>query len=594
MLSPYTPKHDLSFSHPLRGRGAFHRKNNMKRNTFFSAIAITAALLVGAGCKSELDVGNPNSPTLTGNVNTETGLIAFAQGGVFLNGFSADPDGNGDKTDSWLGDTYFSLPLGYHETMADHVSAQASNNQISTMGVPDYTLLDDGSKLTNPSPQVGIIRSYNNRASTGAGNNAIFYQWTNMYALNNAMNVVLANIDLIKYSGDAATKKNTLKAWAYFWKGFAYASIGSMYYSGLIIDTPSATNNTYVTSSAIIAESNKNYNLAVTALGAATSASDYSSMLGKLIPAVCQTGLGQVPTIDMWKRNINTMLARNIVATKLAPFVNNNLSATISKSSTTPMTAADWTQVATLTANGVKKGDYVFTARSADVNYIISPSAGTVGALAVGQNASTTFKITERFVQNFNTGDKRFAANFALSKPQYNDDYIYSTRYDVLDGSNNPAGVAILGTKKSGVYELIIAGSYEENALMAAEANIRQGSVEPALVLIDAVRAYQGAGVDATAGTKLTAAQAMNELTKEARVALFNRGVAFYNARRWGWIYDVSKGGGSYNNVVVTKTGAINKKATISYNFMDFWDVPADEVVLNPGAAGAVVTNPNY
>ncbi len=558
----------------------------MKRNTFFSAIAITAALLVGAGCKSELDVGNPNAPTLDGNVNTETGLIAFAQGGVFVNGFQ-----NGD---GWLGDSYFSLPLGYAETMADHVSAQASNNQVSTMGVPDYTILDDGTKLTNTSPQVGIIRSYNNRASTGAGNNAIYYQWTNMYALNNAMNILLSKIDGITYTGDAATKKNTLKAWAYFWKGFAYANIGAMYYSGLIIDSPSATNNTYVASSAIIAESNKNYNAAVTALGAATSAGDYSAMLGQLIPAVSQTGLGQVPTTDMWKRNINTLLARNIVSSKLAPFVNNNLSATISKSSTTAMTAADWTQVATLTANGVKKGDYVFTARSASVNYIFSPSGGTVGALTVGQNASTTFKITERFIQNFNTGDKRFAANFALSKPQYGDDYIYSTRYDMVDGSKAPAGVAILGTKTAGLYELIIAGSYEENALMAAEASIRQGNVDPALVLIDAVRTYQGAGVAPLAGTGLTAIQAMNELTKEARVALFNRGVAFYNARRWGWIYDVSKGGGSYNNIVVTRTGAINKKATISYNFMDFWDVPADESVLNPAASGGVVTNPNY
>ncbi len=566
----------------------------MKRTLFFNAIAITVTLLVGAGCKDQLDVGNPNAPTVSGNVNTETGLIAFAQGGVFLNGFSADPDGNGNKTDSWLGDTYFSLPIGYAETMADHVSAQASNNQVSTMGVPDYSILDDGTKLTNTSPQVGIIRSYNNRASTGAGNNAIYFQWTNMYALNNAMNTVLGTLEGITYTGDAATKKNTLKAWAYFWKGFAYASIGSMYYSGLIIDSPSSTNNTYVPSSAIIAESNKNYNLAVTALGAATSAGDYTTMLGQLIPAVNQVGLGKVPTTAMWLRNINTMLARNLVATKLAPFVNNNLNATISKSSTTAMTAADWTQVATLTANGVKKGDFIFTARSAALNYIISPAGGTVGALTVGTNSNTTFKITERFIQNFNAGDKRFTGNFGLSSPQYGDDYIYSTRYNMLDGSKTPAGVAMLGTKTAGIYELPITGSYEENALMQAEASIRQNSIEPALALVDAVRTYQGAGVVATAGNQLTAAQAMNELTKEYRVALFGRGVAFYNARRWGWIYDISKGGGSYNNIVVTRTGAINKKAIISYNFMDFWDIPADETVLNPAASGGVVTNPNY
>ena len=45
-----------------------------------------------------------------------------------------------------------------------------------------------------------------------------------------------------------------------------------------------------------------------------------------------QVGNGGVPTVDMWKRNINTMLARNILVNKLAPFVNGNPAATISKS----------------------------------------------------------------------------------------------------------------------------------------------------------------------------------------------------------------------------------------------------------------------
>jgi hypothetical protein len=558
----------------------------MKRNTLFNIIALTAVLLAGAGCKEQLDVGNPNSPTLAGNVNSEAGIIALAQGAVYVNGFA---NGNG-----WLGDSYFSLPLGYQEVMADHVSAQASNNQISTMGVPDYSILDNGTKVTNTAPQVAIIRQYNNRAATGNGNNALFYQWNSMYAMNNACNTVLSLIDGIQYSGDANAKKNTLKAWCYFWKGFAYASIGSMYYSGLIVDAPASTNNNYVASSAIIAESNKNYNQAVTALKALTAGGDYTAMLGKLIPAFNQVGLGQVPTPDMWQRNINTLLARNIVANKLAPFVNNNLNATISKSSTTPMTDADWTQVASLTASGVKQGDFVFTGRSVPANFFFSPSGGTVGSLAVGPNSSTTFKITERFIQNFNPGDKRFQANFD-STLFYGDDYIFSSRYNVVDGSKNQSGVAMLGSKVAGAYELIIAGSYEENALMQAEANIRQGKTEAALALIDAVRAYQGAGVAPTAGQKFTAVQAMNELTKEARVALFNRGVAYYNARRWGWIYDISKGGGSYNNVVVERNGNINRKATISYNFMDYWDVPADETVLNPPAAGsAAVKNPNY
>lgn len=566
----------------------------MKRNTLLSTLALTATLLAGAGCKSQLDVGNPNSPTVAGNLTTETGLVAFAQGGVYVNGFAADPSAQGNGQDNWLGDSYFSLPLGYHELMADHVSAQASNNQVSAMGVPDYVILDDGTKLTNTSPQVNIIRQYNSRAATGAGNNALYYQWTNMYALNNAMNTVLSLADNVKYSGDATSKKNTIKAWAYFWKGFAYANIGSMYIAGLIIDDPGGTNGNYVTSSAIIAESNKNYNAAITALNGVTATGDYGAMLGQLIPTFNQTGLGQVPTPAMWLRNINTLLARNIVASKLAPFVNGNLNATITKSSTTAMTAADWTQVAALATNGVKQGDYVFTARSTPTNYIFSPAGGTVGSLMVGPNGSTTYKVTERFIQNFNPGDKRFTANFKLSSPLYGDDYIYSSRYDLIDGANAPAGVAIFGSKKAGVYELIIAGSYEENALMLAEANIRQGNTEAALALVDAVRAYQGAGVAATAGTGLTVSQAMKEVTKERQIALFNRGVAFYDARRWGWIYDISRGGGSYGNTVVNRSGTIYKNVTINYNLMDFWDVPADETVLNPSKSSVPTQNPNY
>ena len=35
--------------------------------------------------------------------------------------------------------------------------------------------------------------------------------------------------------------------------------------------------------------------------------------------------------------------------------------------------------------------------------------------------------------------------------------------------------------------------------------------------------------------------------------------------------------------------------STIDYNFLDYWDIPADETVLNPpGAGSAAVINPNF
>jgi hypothetical protein len=550
---------------------------------------VYAALLVlhTVACKKQLDVGNPNAPTLANNVNTESGLISLAVGGVYTNGFY-----NGD---GWLGNSYFSLPYGYSELMGDVVGADASNNQISTIGVPDYFILDNGTRVTNASPTVALIRTYNTRAATGAGNNAIYYQWLNMYALNNACNTVLGVVDKISFSGDATTKANTIKAWCYWWKGYAYASIGSMYYAGTINNEAGSTSNRYLVKDSILAESNLYLNKAAGVLkNGITSTGDYATVLGKLIPAYCQVGNGGVLTTDMWIRNINTMLARNILVNKLAPFVNGNPDAKITKSSTTTMTTADWNSVLAYATNGIQKGDYVFTGRSTSTGYFFTASGGTVAALTTGVNKSTTFKISERFVQQFKTGDKRFSNNFTTSTT-YHNNLTFGTRFSIIDGGNGAPGVYVYGTKAVGAYELYMAGSYEENALMLAEANIRLGNINAGLAYIDAVRSYQGAGIAAVAGTGLTLAQALTELVKERRVALVFRGLSFYDNRRWGWTYDISVGGGSYGNTLLTATDELNKNVTINYNFMDYWDVPADEVELNPPAAGsAAVVNPNF
>ena len=129
---------------------------------------------------------------------------------------------------------------------------------------------------------------------------------------------------------------------------------------------------------------------------------------------------------------------------------------------------------------------------------------------------------------------------------------------------------------------------------MLAEANIRTGNIPAGLVLIDAVRAYQGAGVPAIAGSPLTLSQAMGELTMERMAALALRGLSFYDARRWGWTYAVANGGGRYGCTLNYK-GNWYTNATIDYNFMDYWDVPADETDKNtPSSDSAPVKNANY
>ena len=46
-----------------------------------------------------------------------------------------------------------------------------------------------------------------------------------------------------------------------------------------------------------------------------------------------------------------------------------------------------------------------------------------------------------------------------------------------------------------------------------------------------------------------------------------------------------SKGGGAFGQTVLEGT-TVYTNATINYNFLDYWDVPADEFDFNP-ATGA-------
>jgi hypothetical protein len=386
--------------------------------------------------------------------------------------------------------------------------------------------------------------------------------------------------------------------------------VGSLYYSGLIIDQVdptnenfSAGNNNYVSHDQVIAASDKFYTKADSILTTINSSTDYLAVLGDLIPDYFQTGHGSTPSVAEWKRNIKTMLARNILVNKLAPFVNGNPNATIAKSSTSAMTTADWTNVLNLASAGIQSGDNVFSGVSADKNPVFSTGGGTVSAMSVGTNDGSTFKISERFIQNFKPADKRLTGNFDNSLV-YSNAY-FGTRWSLNDGGATPppSGTIAYGNLNAGQYECFIGSSYEENGLMIAEAKIRlasnQAQVDDGLTYIDAVRAYQGAGVAAVAGTGLTQAQALTELVKERRVALVFRGLSYYDSRRWGWIYDITNGGGSYGNTFLfndgSANGVLNTNVTINFNFLDYWDVPADETVLNPPSSSSVAPkNPNF
>nr|WP_293834366.1 RagB/SusD family nutrient uptake outer membrane protein [uncultured Arsenicibacter sp.] len=541
-------------------------------------ILVCTLLLSGflTSCKEGLDVKNPNQPSSPA-LKTESGLMSFGQG-FYITGFKDVKYYDGVPGYFWSG------AIGNHELMGDVIGTDIANVFINQVGCPDKVTLDDGSVLTNPnspSKQYDFLRITANVNSTGY-QNSTYYEWAYMYNLNNAANTLLANIDATTFTGDAAAKKGALQAWAYWWKGYAYSRIGSMYYAGVVNNKANGeflngTSNQYVSKEDIIKEANRNFDEAAKVLGTLTANADYIATFQSLVPAFNRVGKGGVLTPAMWIHSINTMKARNIL-------VNTKVEA---------MTAAQWNDILTLTQNGVAASDFVFTGRTNTTGDFLAPTTGTVSAKTAG---TSTYKITERLIQDFKTGDLRFTNNFKRRTSTYIGEVArgnsFFTRWELINrgaaGSEGSASVISYANQNAGGYELFMASTYDENQLMRAEALIYTGKIEDGLALIDEVRKAQGAGLTAVAGTGLTLAQAKEELRRERRIGLLFRALSFYDARRWGVIES-----GRTGAVALSRTGVVSTNATITYNFLDYWDVPDNELVYNPPASGsAPVKNP--
>lgn len=532
-------------------------------------------------CKDQLDVKNPNQPVSTA-ITTENNITALGLG-VYASGF------RGLKYGGFQGQ-FANDVLSYHEIMGDVIGVEAANVYINQLGMPDDVTLDNATQVKNPATpntQLALLRVINKNSY--ADQNPVYYEWAYMYALNNVCNSILKNVDAITYTGSADTKKNTLKAWAYWWKGYAYSRIGSMYYAGIITNNayPDKLVSDYVSKDAMIVEANANLDNAAAALNAIVVANiaDYNTVIGNLIPSIFKSGKGNVPTIAMWLRNINTMKARNLLVNK----------------KTSQMTTADWNTLLTLTNNGINATDNVFRALSNATGDFMSATGGTVALIAAADPSGVSFKISERLIQDFKTGDKRLANNFSNSVTGGtwvgNSDRgnIFNTRWKLLNNTSGTgpsgAGVVVLANRTAGSGELFIGPSYEENELMKAEAKMYTSDLAGGLASVDIVRNYQGAGLAASSVVDLPTS--LEELRKERRVALAFRGLAFYDARRWGVIDPVSSGGGRKKAVVVDKNSVVSVNATINYNFLDYWDVPDNELVYNPpSATSAPTSNP--
>ncbi|MEO5595170.1 MAG: RagB/SusD family nutrient uptake outer membrane protein [Chitinophagaceae bacterium] len=543
----------------------------MNHNKIFLIALITVLSITS--CKKQLDISNTNKPTPE-SAETESGVLLLGQGAIYRNGFYDLKYSDGVYGRFWAGAT------GFLALMGDEIGAEAANAFMNQIGMPNKVTLDNGTVVTNPSAvntQYALLRTINSNQQSGS--NPTFYEWAYMYNMITAANTVLDIAGKVKFSGtDAATKKATVQAWAYWWKGYAYAHIGTLYYAGIIQNATTATattNGNYVTKEAIITESNANFDKAITALGAATASGTYTETLEKLIPEFLFKGKGGALSTAMWVHSINTMKARNILlnTTKAA------------------MTAAQWGSVLTLVNNGVAETDLIFTGRT-DIN---GDFLGTTIAEKIQSTgaATGTYKLSERWVQEFRTGDKRKDNNVkALTATGiFNTDRgnIFNTRYTLASAGTGLAGVIVWSNASSGANEITLAATYEENELMKAEALIMTGQIDLGVQSIDKVRTYQGAGLPA-AGAGLTLAAAYEELRSERRIALAFRGLSFFDARRWEIIApDKSRTGA----VVISAAGVVSTNATINYGYLDYWDVPDNELAYNPALTGsAPIKNP--
>lgn len=515
------------------------------RNNIFIA-AFTVMIAASSCSKNELNLPNPNSPGVL-SLNSEEG-ITRAGLGVYAK----------------FGLEYFWLAQTCHNAMGENVWTSVGNFSWRWVNQPTSITLSNGTVLLPPAggAQGTELKSRNTRAF--GNDNVFFNEWSSLYALNNQANLLLTqvaspNLILTGSASTIATKKATLKAWAYWWKGFVYSRIGSLYVAGIITDELNTTNNEFKPREAIITEAAANFDKCVAALNEVTDNAAYTAMLDRFIPSMTKVGKGGVFTPAEWKRHINTYKARNILVNKKV----------------TDMTAADWNAILTLTLDGLTASDKILTMRTADANAVLANS--NAGWTPWRVLTGTWEFLTERWVQEFKPGDARFTRNVVARSIVVNNSgrgFQYGTRWALKDIS---AG-GDYASQITGLAELPMGCTYEENALSRAEALIRTGNIEGGLQLIDAVRVYQNAQLPAVAGKGLTLAQALDELYRERRIGLFLKNTPFYDYRRFGF---ACKGCSRTGAVVVGPNGVVDNNATILYNYMDYWDVPLNELDFN-------------
>ena len=489
---------------------------------------------------------NPNEPTPE-VLRTEEGLKRAAIG--FYEAFDLGQPKN-----------FIWTVQAYHELMGDALVTPWGNWQYRWVSQVTDVLLDDGTRWTPPDggPQPSEIARVNSRRFDVES--AVIEEWASMYFLNNQANQILEALDSgdISLTGDAAAKERGYRAWAHFWKGYAYSRIGSMYERGLILDQFGQTEGAFRDRADIIAEANRQFDLAI------DLADGFGAVAGQVVPDLMLDSEVSRPTSETFRRAANTLKARNLL-------VNTRRAA---------MTQADWQQILDLTAQGLQSNTGTFVIRSDNVTY--PDQLWHIHQAAWGPWG--WHRVSERLIQDIQEGDARLA-NFEQTVDENGTPVSWNTRgrgiqfnstWRVTTGSRYASQTSTEDEVKWYVT------SFEENLLMRAEALLALGQPAEAAALIDQVRQYQNAGLAPVD----PAGDVFEQLRSERRIGLFLRGLAFYDARRWGVLDPVSAGGGRAGAVVVDNSGVRNTNATINYNFLPYWPVPDEELTFNPGTPG--------
>lgn len=501
---------------------------------------MAAVLVISFGCDQALQVSNPNEPT-PDVLETEEGLNRQATG-IY--------NSMGQGWFEWI--VWF-----YHESMGDAFVVPWSNYNWRSMNQPTTITFTDGTihrpiDTNRGNPQPVEAQLLNSREEA---NPPFLYEWRQMYRMNNEANLILQILDggNVSFKGDVTAKQQGYAAWAYFWKGYAMARVGSMYEEGLIVDTYGVTNSDYKNRTEIIAESNRLLDLAIqNSAGFDAVASVVPGQFGSMTSA----SLAQAA---------RTLKARNILVNKYKADIS----------------SAEWQEIADLTTNGLQS--------NANAVALVADNATYLGSV------SPTYRfwlgwafVSERLIQEFYPGDNRITS-FSVSasdNPTTTADTAF--QYTGARGWHFTSPYLVdppyYGESTIGDMTLYLI-SAEENVLMNAEANFALGNLVEAAAGVNSSRTLQGAGLAAEDNSSIT----WEKIRRERRVALAGtRGaLSFYDARRLGWVRDVSEGGGRTNAWVRPKDAngnilTIDKGATINYNYLEYWEPPIHEFTFNP------------